>query len=400
MFKHPSDPEIGRFELLNHATIAQLAGARPPPPCESPFYPAPLASNTTKTFECEFAVQPSVRAMYDEREAEAIKEDLATLEVADPTVAAHCEYVTDTTRLREELRVPGAVAAVITDTAGRMWPYKFVAGVVEDLLLDPDVGSRFNLQTHTPVTRVERTADEKAWRVVTDRGTVEAEHVVLATNGYTSHLLPAFEDLIVPCRGQMSALKPSKELRDAHRLRTSFGFEGPAQDSYLIQRPNSGGGQLMFGGGGQYGNRIGNADDSVIDDKVAAFLKGSLPVLLGSRDKTPLEAEKIWTGVMGYSRDERPYIGPLPGHEGLFLAAGFTGHGMPNTWLCGRAVADMVARVEKGEAVDDAVAAARRATLLPKSYLVTPERVERARREPTVLEQDRAEFLRGGEYRD
>ncbi|KAF2152994.1 DAO-domain-containing protein [Myriangium duriaei CBS 260.36] len=376
LFKHPLDAEIGRFELLNHATIAQLAG--------------------TPTFPCEFVTQPSVHAFFSAPEAAAQKAKFDALKATDTTLSSHCEWVTDAARLAE-LRVPDAHAAVVTDVAARVWPYKFVAGVVEDLLLDAEIGAKFNLQTHTPVTKLERGDGE--WTVVTERGKVRAKHVVLATNGYTSHLLPAWADLIVPCRGQMSALAPNRELADRKRLTTSYGFDGGVQDGYLIQRDNENGGQLMFGGGGQYGNRIGNADDSVVDPKLSEYLTSQLPVIFATKDKAPLQPQQIWTGVMGYSRDALPHVGPVLGKEGLFIAAGFTGHGMPNTWLSGRAVAEMVAAIAKGEDVKDAVEQARKATMLPKSYLLTRERLLAARLMPTVLEQDRANSQEAGLYR-
>lgn len=93
------------------------------------------------------------------------------------------------------------------------------------------------------------------WRVTTPRGTVSARQVLLATNAYTSRLLPDVADLIVPVRGQVSALKPPG---DTARLGMSFGLDQEGEDSnggggrwrndYLIQRPGEGG-VLVFGGG-------------------------------------------------------------------------------------------------------------------------------------------------------
>ena len=47
---------------------------------------------------------------------------------------------------------------------------------------------------------------------------------------------------------------------------------------------------------------------------------------------------------MGFSRDELPWVGPIPDKSNLYISAGYTGHGMVNTWLCGKAVAMMVAK--------------------------------------------------------
>lgn len=120
---------------------------------------------------------------------------------------------------------------------------------------------------------------------------------------------------------------------------------------------------------------------------------------------------------MGYSRDEMPWVGPVPSGlglapasaldgartlahhaaeaEGLYVCAGYTGHGMPNAALCARAVANMllrgVTRVEEGEdglgsGTEGGGGVAARADALaeelqlPADFLVTPRRVGRARR--------------------
>lgn len=178
----------------------------------------------------------------------------------------------------EEWRVPGAVGAVVTSIAARMWPYKFVAGVLEGLLTGTELKGSFNLQTLTPVECL-APYDGDRWTVKTERGCIVASKVVLATNAYTSHLLPSFADLIVPCRGQMSALVPLPSVAGENRLKTSFGFEGDLGD-YLIQRPNERGGHLMFGGG-RHNARIYTTDDSEIDDKTAQYLRSKLIENLG-----------------------------------------------------------------------------------------------------------------------
>lgn len=180
--------------------------------------------------------------------------------------------VTSKTEL-EELRIPTAVGAVVTSVAARMWPYKLVARLLEDLLTSTELKGTFNLQTLTGVQCL-APYDIDRWTVKTERGCVVASHVVLATNGYTSHLLPSFANLIVPCRGQMSALIPLPSVAGENRLKTSFGFEGELGD-YLIQRPNEGGGHLMFGGGRHTGLYYGT-DDSVIDEGTAGYLRGRL----------------------------------------------------------------------------------------------------------------------------
>lgn len=85
-----------------------------------------------------------------------------------------------------------------------------------------------------------------------------------------------------------------------------------------------------------------------------------------------LKASLEWTGIMGYSRDHAPWIGAVPealgGGEGLFIASGFNGHGMPRCALAGRGIARIMSGDVEGHG-------------LPKTFLVSEERAVRARRE-------------------
>jgi glycine/D-amino acid oxidase-like deaminating enzyme len=34
-----------------------------------------------------------------------------------------------------------------------------------------------------------------------------------------------------------------------------------------------------------------------------------------------------WTGIMAYTKDKMPIVGEAPGQKGLYVCAGFNGHG-------------------------------------------------------------------------
>lgn len=107
----------------------------------------------------------------------------------------------------EALRLRGAVGALVQRHAASLWPYKLVAWVLERLVRTHGASGAFNLQTGTPAQRIRR--DGPLWTVETPRGPVRARCVLLATNGYASHLLPAgLADLVVPVRAQIAALVP------------------------------------------------------------------------------------------------------------------------------------------------------------------------------------------------
>jgi glycine/D-amino acid oxidase-like deaminating enzyme len=164
----------------------------------------------------------------------------------------------------------------------------------------------------------------------------------------------------------------------------SYGFVGKGQQNehqydYLIQRPytrNNAGGELMFGGGRSYAANagLGVFDDSSIDLPAAEYLRTGINTVVDIKsEEEELKASYEWSGIMGYSRDERPWVGEvtedlgLGGGKGLWVSAGFTGHGMPNAFLSGKAAVDMILG-KKGDEVD-----------LPCAYRLSKERVVEAR---------------------
>jgi len=251
----------------------------------------------------------------------------------------------------------------------------------------------FNLQTNTKVTHVWQLPD-KRWGVKTDRGMTTAKHVILATNGYTSSICPCMSDLIVPVRGEMSAIKPPTPLTSP--LHRSYGFVGSTGKSddgdYLIQRPQNG--HLMFGGGRRFAPSagIGFSDDSQIDEPAAKYLQTELPhvMSLGVDGARGLKITHQWTGILGFSRDNSPWVGEVPGPENanLWICAGYTGHGMPQAAFCARAVTKMLlGTVFDGKALTEIQKDLVEAGDLPESFIISKERITRARQLPQVSDQ-------------
>jgi glycine/D-amino acid oxidase-like deaminating enzyme len=68
---------------------------------------------------------------------------------------------------------------------------------------------------------------------------------------------------------------------------------------------------------------------------------------------------------MGYSNDGCPYIGEIPDRSGQYGCAGFSGHGMPQTYLAAEAIASMVVDGKKFEETE-----------LPSLFKISSDRLE------------------------
>lgn len=408
---YAAQPHIASFELRTYSYLKSLVEE----------YSIP----------CDWHSTSGVHAYYSESLFKLAQEIIKNLGEKYPDLAANVAVVTKGEEgapsyllegerkelTLEGLRIPDAEGAVVQWNAASLWPYKLVTFVLERLL----AAGGFNLQTNTPATGLQKVdppsnlstphlgkkvIDHPTWIVHTARGHITTRAVLLATNAYTSHLIPQFSDLIVPTRGQVAALKPPQEpapgeppLDIGHTfyiIGESSSDDGHRED-YLVQRPPPAA-ELVLGGGRQLAKdyAVGVWDDSTMDEPVKWWLRGELTKALdlslrdapqspvkhdhpssalrdGNQD---LEPTHEWTGIMGYSRDAHPWVGPVPdsmgGGSGLWISAGYTGHGMPNAALCGKAAAELMTGAEE---VD-----------LPEEYELTEQRVDKARERLTVME--------------
>lgn len=378
-FLYGASESVAKFEIETYFFLRDLCAAENIP-CDWRSVPGVHAMLSQRVYEAARDAVPRLR-----RKVPEFAEKLVAVGPEGVVVGEGCgekeipEWARGLTLEKLRLDKPEVKGAIVQRFAASMWPYKLVCWVLEKLLDEHEADGGFNLQTNTPVTALSRDGD-KAWTLTTPRGKITAPKVLLATNAYTSRLLPDFADLIVPVRGQIGALLPPKPRVGLDYSYVFFGEldgedgDASTRDEYLVQRPLPGG-ELILGGGRHLakGTAVGEWRDDEVEPKVAKWLRSELESVLKLGEDEPnkdgLEASMEWTGIMGFSRDQLPWVGAVPeelgGGEGLFVASGFTGHGMPRCTLSGRGVARMmVGEKEHG---------------LPESFVMSRERVKKAR---------------------
>jgi len=162
------------------------------------------------------------------------------------------------------------------------------------------------------------------------RARVQAGAVVVCDNAYSQHLVPL---RVRPVRGQMLATAPV-----ARRV-----FERPAYANrgyrYWRQRAD---GRLLVGGW-----RDTAADEEVgEEERTTPRIQSQLERFL--RDRCPeANVTHRWAGTMGFSHDALPYVGRL--QSGVFVNAGFTGHGLAFATATGELIADLVRDKKRSE---------------------------------------------------
>jgi glycine/D-amino acid oxidase-like deaminating enzyme len=180
---------------------------------------------------------------------------------------------------------------------------------------------------------------------------LDADRVLVATDGYGHGLVAELADLIWPTRGQVVVSEP---LEDQLYDRPHYARHGY---DYWQQLPD---GRIVLGG---------FRDHSIMDEltdreELTPTIQSSLETFLHELAGREVEVTHRWAGIFGLTQDALPLVGPVPrletspaepatsgrktpapagsvGHDGrVWVAAGYSGHGNVLGFGCGELVAD------------------------------------------------------------
>ncbi|MXR36450.1 FAD-dependent oxidoreductase [Neisseriaceae bacterium B2N2-7] len=186
----------------------------------------------------------------------------------------------------------------------------------------------------SPVTQV-REGKVVQLQVAGGRGVVEAEALVLATNGYTP-ALGYFQERVMPVHAPTGITQP---LTPAQLEAMGWSSRLPYFDTrnFLYHLVLTDDNRIVVGGGNaryQLGADLaygGNLEDDA--KMMLADISRLYPQLKG------LRFDKVWTGVMGVTYDGMEGVGVTGEHENIYYALGYNGHGIVLSYLFGEALA-------------------------------------------------------------
>jgi len=155
---------------------------------------------------------------------------------------------------------------------------------------------------------------------------LEADQIVIATDGSGRGLLTELDDALWPARGQVLATEPlGDRLFDCpHYARQGF--------DYWQQLPD---GRIVLGGFRDFSILTEMTDEEMTTEPIQEALDAFLLDLLGHMPKVTHR----WAGIFGLTQDLLPLVGRVPGHDGVWVAAGYSGHGNVLGLMCGELVA-------------------------------------------------------------
>lgn len=226
-----------------------------------------------------------------------------------------------------KINVKGTVAAVWHPHAARIQPAKLAAGLAR-------VVEGLGVTIYENTTASEILPHE----VITDHGTVRADFIVRATEGFTANL-KGLKRLWLPMNSSLIATEPlSQDVWDEIGWNKGEVLGDFAHVYMYAQRTADD--RIAFGGRGvpyRWASQTDSDGDTAPQtaETLSEIMNRFFPATRGSA------VEHIWSGVLGVPRDWAATVG-LDRSTGIAWGGGYVGTGVTTTNLAGRTIADLI----------------------------------------------------------
>jgi len=232
----------------------------------------------------------------------------------------------DRDAVTEHIRSPRVSAALYSPHCAAIHPLRLATGLAKVVQ-----GLGVEIYGDTPATRIEKGS------VLTPRGRVRADRVVLATEAYTDSIAGRKRQMLA-LHSMMIATEPlSAQTWEEIGLGARQTFGDPRRTVIYGQRTADD--RIAFGtrGGYFFGSRTRSrfAPDERFFIQARKNLMELFPVLEDA------EVTHSWGGALGVPRSWRPSVG-MDRRAGLAWAGGYVGEGVAASNLGGRSVADLI----------------------------------------------------------
>ena len=210
-------------------------------------------------------------------------------------------------RQREEIASDYYHGGMVVERSAKLHPALYYKG-----LLDAARRRAITICGKAPVRRIARQSTK--WRLETARGNIEADEVVIATNGYTGDATPRLKRRVIPIASHIIA---TEEL--APDVATSLIPKGRTlSDTRRVlcyYRMSPDGKRVVFGGRARFTPVTPETSAPILH----RFMLDRFPPLRGVR------VTHAWTGNVAFTLDAVPHMGR---DDGMHYALGCNGSGV------------------------------------------------------------------------
>jgi glycine/D-amino acid oxidase-like deaminating enzyme len=227
-------------------------------------------------------------------------------------------------RIREEVGSDGFYGGLVQRNGAQMHMGKFGVGLAQAAARH---GAR--IFEHTPVTGLKR-LDGERYDVVTERGTIRAGRVLVATGASQIGPLQWFRRRIAPVGSFIVVTEPlsTAQLDELLPKRRAYVTTRNIGNYFRATADN----RLLFGGRARFA-----MSNPRSDEKSGRILRAGLASYFP--ELADVRLDYCWGGLVDMTADRLPRAGQ---HEGLFYSIGYSGHGVQMSVHMGRVMADVM----------------------------------------------------------
>jgi glycine/D-amino acid oxidase-like deaminating enzyme len=216
---------------------------------------------------------------------------------------------------------------IVDETSAGVNPAQYVSGLAAAALR---AGAR--VYENARVQGIQRNSQNGSagFTVLTSRGNILAQNVLIATSGYTSAATPALQKKIIPIGSFIIATEPlPQDLARELSPRNRMIYDSKYYLHYYRLTPDN---RMLFGGRAAFfpetKNTIRRSAEILRRDLVEVY-----PQLRNSK------IEYAWGGTLDFCFDTMPHAGQM---DGIYYALGYSGHGVAMATYLGTKLAEVI----------------------------------------------------------
>jgi glycine/D-amino acid oxidase-like deaminating enzyme len=224
--------------------------------------------------------------------------------------------------LPSEIGAQGFHGGIVDEWSAGLHPAQYVFGLARAV-----ARAGACLCENAGVNQIEKTVN--GFRLHTEKGTIQAKEVLVATNGYTDTLVPGLQPRVFAGGSYIIVTEPlSADLQQKLSPKGRMFYDSNWFLNYFRLTPD---GRMLFGG---RNNLSTNLDVKESATRLQKRMVEVFPDLRG------IPITHTWTGQLGLTFDLMPHIGRL---NGIHYALGYCGHGVSIATYLGTEVGLMLA---------------------------------------------------------
>ncbi|OLP46238.1 gamma-glutamylputrescine oxidoreductase [Rhizobium oryziradicis] len=227
----------------------------------------------------------------------------------------------DKEMIRKLVNTDAYVGGMLDTTGGHLHPLNLALG---EAAAFESLGGVIYEQS--PAVRVNHEAEKPS--IITAKGRVIANTVVLCGNAYLGHVVPKLVSRVMPVSTQMMATEPLGEERARALIPSDMCVEDVRYilDYFRLSADN----RLIFGGGTVYGG----TDAADVRAKLRPNLEKVFPQMKG------VKIDYAWNGNFALSFSRVPQMGRIG--KNTYFAHGYSGHGVTGSHLFGKILSEVI----------------------------------------------------------